>query len=111
MFPAGSFTPVTIAPSAAVSAPKGVMVYGPSVAGGGSVPGEPLKAMHDEPVQLIVAETVWPLDELVVCWSLMSVVWFALQFPDVVQSPCTPFVWVAPSSASWVEVCVTTNSL
>ena len=99
--PAASITPVTVDPVSeqlgCESVPKAVIVYGPRIEGGGPVPGEPSKVMpagevpvQAEPVQLVVVSTFWPLWVFVVgdCPSTV-VVWVAVQYPDVLQAPCT----------------------
>jgi hypothetical protein len=55
------------------------MVYGPSVAGGAFVPGEPSKTIggvvvHVEPVHVVLVETVGAVCEFVVVWFWTVVV-------------------------------------
>ena len=104
----------TVAPSfsrPAADPPEGVIVYGPSVAGGALVPGDPSKTIggpdgvQDEPLHVMLIETVWPVCMLVVVTPCTVVVWSTVQLPDVVQSPSTTFVCVTfpPAPAVWVE--------
>ena len=87
--PAGSGTSETV-PSARPSFPNGVIVYGPRVAGGAAVPGEPSNAIepcvHVVPVQLKLVLTVLP--ELVF-WDVVPFVFcvsVTVQLPELWQS-------------------------
>jgi hypothetical protein len=73
-------------------------VYGPSVAGGGPVPGEPSKTMGGAveqlvPVQVMLVSTVCPVWVFVVVWPSTVVVCVTVHDPDVLQSAPTSFVW------------------